>query len=330
MIHLLSWSEAGEWFESDSAGKDIIAELKNALADKTRKVWVDISDPTDVDLRLLEEQFKLHPLTIRAIRERVVNPKLDIHDDYVFLVLHRIFYDFRSEYCELREFETAIADRFILTTHPEKLARTFAAARGKVAEHRKECVAHGTSYILFRLLNLVIQDYRPAIQEWQDSLDAIEQRVLKTTHDQIPEKILEFKKLVARMRKRLVPEREVLRELYENRSLPYIPAPMRPYFKAIMDNMNTVFFDLEGLRDHATSVFDVYATMQSQKITYVMQRLTIAATIFLPLTFIVGIYGMNFDYFPELRWKWAYFVLWGLMLLLSGGLLWFFKRKKWM
>lgn len=329
MIHLLLWSETGDWVEIDNAEEDIVETLESVLAEKTHRVWIDINDPADADFKLLEELFQLHPLTIRAIRERVDNPKIDIYDDYIFLVLHRIFYHFQTENCELREFEAVVADRFIITTHTSHLSRTFTAAREKIKEHRKECSTHGTSYVLFRLLNLSIQDYYPAIQEWQDALDEMEQHVLKGTHNRVLEKILEFKKLVARMRKRLIPEREVLRELYENRNLPSIISPMRPYFKTVMDNMNTVFFDLENLRDHATSVFDVYTTMQSHQITFVMQRLTIASTIFLPLTFIVGIYGMNFDYFPELHWKWAYFALWGVMTTLVGGMLYFFKKKKW-
>lgn len=330
MIHLLLWSEDGDWVETDDTGKDVVAALKKALAEKKHRVWLDVCDPSETDLKLLKELFHLHPITIRAIRERLDNPKLDIHDDYIFLVLHRIFYHFQTERCELREFEVAIADRFIITTHTNQLSRTFATAREKVLENRRECSTHGTSYILFRLLNLSIQDYLPALEEWQDALDEMEQQVLKKIRDQVLEKILDFKKLVSRMRKRLIPERDVLRELYENRNLPCVPQSMRPYFKVIMDNMNAVFLDLEALRDHAKSVFDVYATMQSHHLTFVMQRLTIAATIFLPLTFIVGVYGMNFDTFPELHWKGSYFVLWGIMLILSFGMLYFFKKKKWL
>lgn len=330
MIHILLWSETGEWVEADNGEQEVAGILKTALEGKKDRVWIDITDPSGADFQLLEELFDLHPLTIRDIRERVDNPKIDIYNDYVFLVLHRIFYHFQTEQCELREFEAVVANRFIITTHTSHLSRTFAAAREKIKEYRKECAAHGTSYVLFRLLNLTIQDYQPAIQEWQDSLDDMEQQVLKSTKTQVLEQILDFKKLVARMRKRLIPEREVLRELYENRNLPCVPSSMRPYFKTIMDNMNSVFLDLESLRDHATSVFDVYTTMQSHQMTFAMQRLTIAATLFLPLTFIVGVYGMNFDYFPELHWKGAYFGLWGVMVALTGVMLYFFKKKKWL
>lgn len=329
MMQLLLWSESGEWLETESTEENIVGALERVLTEKTHRAWLDITDPSDADLQLLKERFDLHPLTVRAIREKIDDPKMDIYDDHIFLVLHRIFYDFQTENCELREFEAVVAERFIITTHTHHLSRTFETVREKIREHRKESCTYGTGYILFRLLNLSVRDYFSPIQEWQEVLDEIEQHALKGTDNQVLEKILNFKKLVARMRKNLIPEREVLRELVENRNLPSIQPPMRPYFKTVMDNMNVVFLDLESLRDHATSVFDVYTTMQTHRMTFVMQRLTMAATIFLPLTFIVGIYGMNFDYFPELHWKWGYFALWGIMGSLVVGMLCFFKKKKW-
>ena len=331
MMQIILWSNNGEWVETDN-----LESIREAVTQKEKRIWVDVTDPTDANLNQLEQMFQLHPLSTRAIRERVDDPKMDIYDEYVFLVLHRIFYHFQTENCELREFEVSFSKNFIITTHTQKLSRTFATAREKIKEHRKDCISHGPSYVLFRLLNLCVQDYNPAIQEWQDDLDEIEQRVLLNVSDHILEKILDFKKLVTRMRKQLLPEREVLSELYENRNIPFIPASMRPYFKVITDNMNAVLSDLESLRDHATSVFDIYAAMltikmteASHQINFVMQRLTIAATIFLPLTFIVGVYGMNFDTFPELHWKWAYPALWGIMITLTTVMLYFFKKKKW-
>lgn len=323
-MHILLWSESGEWIETDK-----IEVLQKAYTEKSHRIWVDTNEPSPEDLKTLADLFGLHFLTVQAIRNRVDNPKIDIHDNYVFMVLHRIFYHFKTEFCELREFEVCFSDRFILTTHTNQLLRTFTVTLEKVREHRKECVLYGPSYVLYRLLNLCIQDYSPAIEEWHDALNEIEQRVLKKSKDEVMEKILDFKKLVAHMRKRLIPEKGVLQELYESRNLAYIPGPMRPFFKGLMDNMNAVFLDLESLREQATSVFEVYSTMLSHQINFVIQRLTIGATIFLPLTFIVGVYGMNFSDMPEMQMKGFYYILWAIMLALVGGMLYFFRRKKW-
>jgi len=175
------------------------------------------------------------------------------------------------------------------------------------------------------------------MEEWQDNLESIEQQVLKgTAKDDILDQILKFKKLVATMRKSLMPEREIISELYDNPNLPWIPNKAQPYFKSAIDDVSALFNELESLGEHAKSVFDVYAavltirmTESSNKLNYIMQRLTIAATIFLPLTFIVGVYGMNFEYMPELRVWWAYPLLWAIMIAIGGGMYVYFRRRRW-
>src|SRR3989338_2564872 len=112
MLHVILWSELGEWVETDN-----VKTLQKALAEKSHRVWVDISEPSTEELQWAGDLFQLHPLTLRAIQDRVDDPKMDIHEHYTFLVLHRIFYDFQTENCELREFEACFSDRFIVTTH---------------------------------------------------------------------------------------------------------------------------------------------------------------------------------------------------------------------
>ncbi|MBI3018575.1 MAG: magnesium/cobalt transporter CorA [Deltaproteobacteria bacterium] len=334
MIHILLWAPQN----GPSVQTQDIQEVRKALADKRQRFWLDLDTPTEEELKFLEELFHFHPITLKAVREIVGIPRIDIHENYLFLVLHRIFYHFESEKCELREFEVFVSDQFIITIHQAHLSRTFQITRGQVCEHPRELGQHGTPYVLFRLLSMAIQDYKPVLETWQDTLDEIEQNVFQNTGTgtAISEKILEFKKLVSRMRKSLLPERDVLKALHENKELVYI-AKTRPYFKVVLDSMNALIGDLETLGEHTKSIFDIYATSltirlteSSHKLNYVMQRLTIAASIFLPLTFIVGIYGMNFEIMPELKWKWGYFLTWGVMLVVTGGMLTFFKRKKWL
>ena len=187
------------------------------------------------------------------------------------------------------------------------------------------------------LLDLAIKDHEPVIEQWQQTLEEIEQTVLKGTKEPILDQILQFKKLVTIVRKSLLPESEVLKQLYEKTNCPFITSEIRPYFKSAMDDMHVLLHELEGLKEHASSVFEVYAAMLTIKMTesshqlnFVMQRLTIAATIFLPLTFIVGVYGMNFDHMPEYHWKGFYYLLWLVMITLSVGMVLFFKKKKWL
>lgn len=332
MLHLLISNKNGDLQESQD-----IAKVREALGNPAVNFWVDIEDPTDEEIDLLLETFKFHPLAVEDVILDISAPKLDIYDGYVFLNLHRVFYNFETECCDRRDFEIFFSNHFIVTVHEKNLSRTFTHTREKIKDSPKKTLGLEPSYVLLKILELAVKDYQPVMQEWQDTLEAIEQQVLAGQKDHILDQILKFKKLVATMRKSLLPEREVVKMLYENPSMPFISNKARPYFKSAVDDFNALLQDLEALRDHAGNVFDVYAavltiqmTESSNKLNFVMQRLTIAATIFLPLTFIVGVYGMNFEYMPEFRWPGFYYILWGFMISLSVGMIAFFKKKKWL
>ncbi len=332
MISILACDKNGELREGGDR-----AFLESALAERQWHVWVDMEDPDEEEIDILLDVFRFHPVAIEDVLLDVSIPRIGLYEEYAFLNLHRVFYNFETESCERRDFEVFLSTRYIVTIHEKDLARTFTRTREKIRENPKKLLGAEPSYVLLRLLEMAIQDYQPVLQEWQDQLDEIEQHVLKGVENHILGQILKFKKLVATMRKSLLPEREVIKQLYENPGLSAISSKARPYFKSAIDDMNGLLQDLENLRDHAGSVFDVYAavltirlTESSNKLNFVMQRLTIAATIFLPLTFIVGVYGMNFHDMPEYEWPGFYYILWGLMISLVAGMLYFFRKKKWL
>lgn len=331
MLRIIKCTKTGELTESQDA-----TLIKEALASPTCLLWVDMEDPGDEEIDILLETFQFHPLAVEDVVMDTSIAKLDIFENYAFLNLHRLFYSFEKESCDRRDFEVFFSEKYIVTVHESNLGRTFARTREKIKENPKKTLAVSPSYVLIRLLELAVKDYLPVMEEWQENLDAIEQQVLAGDHDKILSQILRFKKLVATMRKSLVPEREIITQLYENPNLPWIPRKAQPYFKSAIDDVNALFQELESLGEHAKSVFDVYAavltikmTESSNKLNFVMQRLTVAATIFLPLTFIVGVYGMNFEYMPEFQWPGFYYILWGIMILLVAGMLLFFKMKGW-
>jgi magnesium transporter len=331
MIRVLTCSKTGELIESNEVAK-IVEALKSPLVN----IWVDIEDPGDDEIDLLLDVFQFHPLAMEDVVMDTSAAKLDVFDNYAFLNLHRMFYNFETEICDRRDFEVFFSEKYIVTVHESNLSRTFTRVREKIKENPKKTLSLSPSNVLLRLLELALKDYQPVMEEWQDTLESIEQQVLRGEQDKILDQILKFKKLVATMRKSLYPEREVIAQLYDNPNLPWIPKKSQPYFKSAIDDVNALFQELESLGEHAKSVFDVYAavltikmTESSNKLNFVMQRLTIAATIFLPLTFIVGIYGMNFEDMPEFQWPGFYYILWGLMISLVGGMLYFFKKRGW-
>ncbi len=331
MYQIMLCSPEGEFIETQD-----VERLKEAKRRKSHYIWVDMEDPSEQEVDLLLDIFNFHPLAIEHVLMGVGTARLDIYEDYAFLALHRVFYNFETESCQRREFEAFFSGDFIVTSHGKNLSRTFATARQRVHDSPKDTLGDSPSYVLLNLLELAIKDYQPIMEEWEDNLEEIEQQVLKGVKDDVLDQILKFKKLVASMRKSLLPEREVYRQLDDKHVIPFIKEEARPYFKTAMDDMNSLLQDLDSLREHAGAVFDVYAavltikmTESSNQLNFVMQRLTIGATIFLPLTFIVGVYGMNFEYMPEFKWPGFYYILWGLMISLVVAMVVFFKKKKW-
>lgn len=331
MIHILITNSKGELTQTHDL--DI---LRKALTQEDTHVWVDLDGPTDAELQILKSVFHFNVHTIKDVKRQVGIPKITIFEKYAFLILHRVFYHFDSESCEAREFEVYVSDRYLVTVHLSHLTRTFSNTRDKVKESPRETLGQSPSHVLYHLLEYTIRDYLPTLEQWQDDLESIEQSVLKDTEDKVLDQILQFKKLVAIMRRSILPEREIIRQLSEKASTSFLNHGSHNLFKSVSDDMNGLLHELDSLKDHASSVFDVYAAMLTIKMTeashqlnFVMQRLTIAATIFMPLTFIVGVYGMNFEVMPELQWKYGYYLIWGVMAAVTGGLIFFFKKKKW-
>lgn len=311
--------------------------LKKALAQGDNRIWVDLDEPTDDELQILKSIFHFHPHTIKDVKRQVGIPKITFYEKYTFLILHRLFYQFETENCDAREFEVYLSERFLVTVHLSHLSRTFGNTRDKVKENPQETLGKSTLHVLYHLLEYTIRDYLPMIEQWQEDVEALEQQVLKGMQEKILDEILRFKKLVAIMRRSLLPEREVMRQLMEKVNLQSNNIESRAFLKNASEDMNGLLHELDSLREHAASVFDVYAAMLTIKMTessnqlnFVMQRLTIATTIFMPLTFIVGVYGMNFEMMPELKWKYGYLLVWGLMAGVTGSLVYFFKKKKWL
>ncbi len=331
MIHILITNSKGEFTQTQD-----LDLLRKALTQEDTHVWVDLDEPNDAELQILKSIFHFNVHTIKDVKRQVGIPKITIFEKYAFLIFHRIFYQFESESCEAREFEVYISAKYLVTVHLSHLTRTFNATREKVKENPKETLGHTTGHVLYHLLEYAIHDYLPTIEQWQDDLEAIEQSVLKGQQEKILDQILKFKKLVAIMRRSLLPEREIIRQLSEKSNVNFFSSEINTLFKSVTDDMNGLLHELDNLKEHAASVFDVYAAMLTIKMTeashqlnFVMQRLTIAATIFLPLTFIVGVYGMNFEYLPELHWKYGYYLVWGFMAALAVGMIAFFKKRKW-
>jgi magnesium transporter len=304
--------------------------------DSEDQIWIDFNE---VDPRLLATQgkeFDLEMDGLRDLQSETPFPRMHSFRTYDFVILHRLFYDFERQQCEHRGVAFFRGDRFLITVHRNHLSRLFDHVGSLVRGHPEAFLGKGNARIFLHLLEGLVADYGPILNRWQEELEEIEESILRGSQDPVTERILKFKKLVVTLRKALIPERQTLVQIYERTQLGDSEESVRPFLKDVSEEVSNLLRELEGLSFQAASVFDMYAanltldmSKASHQMNAIMQRLSVVSAIFMPLTFIVGLYGMNIEGIPELHWPGFYYFLLGFMALIVVLLLVLFKKLKW-
>lgn len=291
--------------------------------------WLNINGLNYVnDIEKLGTNYNIHPLVMEDIVNIAQRPKIDEYDDYLFVVLKMLYYD---------EFKTIVSEQvsFILG---KNYVLTFQEAEGDVFDAIRDRIRHAkgrvrtmdADYLLYTLIDAIVDHYFGVIEVLGDKIEDFETKIFSgQIEDDASRSIQELKREILRVRRAIFPLREVLNRIEKNESN-LIHTKTLTYFRDIYDHLIQVSENIDIYREMIWSLMDMYMTTISNKMNEVMKVLTIMASIFIPLTFIAGIYGMNFQYMPELQSKYGYFVVWGVMVLIFLGLLYYFKRKKWL
>jgi magnesium transporter len=314
---------------------------------------MDVQDATPEQLEFLDTHFNFHPVSVATCKKGQSEPPiLQLFPDHAYLLIHRVFYRFEDETTHYRPVSAYFSSRRLLTVHGSNLSRLFAAIRTRIEGAPDQLFQFGVGTSLLAIIEGLIADYQPILETWQEELDQLEESVLhhRSAHaknrkplgpeqnkqeEMIPQ-ILKFKKLAGNLRKSLHPQRQVLIQLNEHAREPWLNEHERPWVKHVLEDWNALLREIDHLRTHVGGVFEVYATALTLDMTrsahqqnQVMQRLNVITAIFLPLTFIVGVYGMNIPDIPEIKVPGFYNLLWGIMIGLALGLLSVFKWMRW-
>lgn len=291
--------------------------------------WINVNGlGNSDDIVAIGNHFELHPLIQEDIVTTHQRPKIDEYDDYLFIVFKMLHYD-ESERLINEHVSMVMGKDYVLT---------FQEAEGDVFGDLRERLEHGkgrirgaaADYLMFAILDAVVDNYFTVIEFLSNKIEILEDKLFDDKEDEnITQEIQDMKKEILKIRKAVLPLREVINRL-EKIETPLIEERTNKYISDLYDHIIQVNESVEIYRDMIWGLMDMYMTTISNKMNEVMKVLTIMASIFIPLTFMAGIYGMNFDYIPELHLKYGYFYLWGLMILVFFGLLWYFKRKKWL
>ncbi|WP_461533345.1 magnesium/cobalt transporter CorA [Sinomicrobium sp.] len=291
--------------------------------------WVNVSGLQNVKaIETLGRQLNWHPLVLEGIVDIYQRPKVDEFEDYLFVVFKMLYY--QDEKLIIEHLSLVMGQGYVITFQEEPQHDVFGDLRKRITENRGRVRSEKSDYLLFVLLDAVVDHYFLVAETLGDKLEDIEDQLFEDSAKQdLSKDILVLKKEILRMKRSVFPVREIVSRIEKTNSV-LIGSQVKNFYRDLYDHAIQVVEYIEMYREMTMSLMEMYMSTISNRMNNVMRVLTVIATIFIPLTFIVGVYGMNFDHMPELHGKYNYFVLLGLMLLIFIGMLIYFRRKKWL
>lgn len=291
--------------------------------------WINIDGLHDLSIiEKIGAQFGIHPLSLEDVVSTGQRPKFDDSDAYLFLVLKMIYLIDPGQKLLTEQLSIITGSNFVITFQ-ERVGDVFERLRERIRMGRPRLRKSGADYLTYCLMDSVVDNYFVVLDTLGDQLEDLEEEVLESPQTDTMEGIYSMKRKLISLRKSISPLRDVVSKLSKSESA-LISRDTDPYMNDLFDHTFHVMETIETYRETASSLLDTYMTGVSNRMNEVMKVLTIIATIFIPLTFIAGIYGMNFEWMPELKWVWAYPVIWCIMLIVTAFMLIFFRRKKWL
>lgn len=281
------------------------------------------------DIQEIGNVFDLHSLTLEDIANIQQRPKIEDMDDYIFLSLKMFEYDNATHELQEEQVSLVLGKHYLLSFQEKDGYDDFEMIKDRIKKSKWKIRKMGPDYLMYSLLDVIVDHYFVVLDKVQDDIELLQDELVnKPTKDTLP-KIQQLKHYLIILRKSIWPLREMISFLQRYESS-LIDGGLRMYLRDVYDHTIQIVDSIETFRDIISGSLDIYLSSISNRMNEVMKVLTIIGTIFIPLTFIVGVYGMNFKYMPELSLPWTYPTLWVIMLLIALGMVRYFKKKKWM
>lgn len=285
--------------------------------------WVDFDNPTDEETTLLQSFFHFHPLAVEDCLQRLQRPKLNHFEDFTFLILHSI----RNEDLKPEELAMFLGANYIVTFHYPHF-QALEIAREIVSQHSEHPVL-GHIFLAHQIIDTIVDDYFPILYNLEEQLNEIEEQLSPSTVHLSMDAVFIVRGNLLRLRRTIIPMRELIYRLLASEKLA-LSTSASTYFSDIHDNLSHLVAALEINREITADIRDSQLSINSNQMNRIMMTLTIVSSIFIPLTFIAGLYGMNFVFMPELKWRYGYAIVLGVMLIIGFAMLIFFKCKGWL
>lgn len=299
------------------------------LKDAPTISWINIDGLQDLDLiQKLGNHFDIHPLTLEDIVNTNQRPKAEEFDQYVYVVLKMLRYDPAERHIGAEQVSLVLGERY-LVSFQEVPGDVFDGVRERLRKGKGRIRRSGADYLLYALMDALVDQYFIILETFGEKIEAMEEKLLADPSPEMLQGLHDMKREMIFFRKQVWPLREILSSL-SKLEMDVIAEATGVFLRDVYDHTIQVIDTIESYRDILSGMVDIYLSTVSNRMNEVMKVLTIIATIFIPITFVAGIYGMNFEYMPELQWHWGYLLFWGIIVAIAGGMLVFFRRKKWL
>lgn len=305
-------------------------DLEKIVATMTPQTvtWLNLDGLHRVELiEELGRVFDLHSLILEDILNTDHRPKLEVGENFLFLVAKVLTLHPEREEILAEQISLIIGPGYVLSFQ-EKSSPLFNSLRQRIHADQGRARKMGADYLAYRLLDTIVDHYFVLLEQMGDHIEKLEEELLARPDRQLLHRIHQTKREMILLRRAVWPLREVINALQRD-DTGTISVAVQPFLRDLYDHTIQIIDTVETYRDVITGLLDLYLSSVSNRMNEVMKVLTIISTLFIPLTFLVGVYGMNFDNLPELHWRWGYFALWGVMLSCVGGMFIFFRRKGW-
>lgn len=303
---------------------DIVAYIGNEHI-----TWININGLSNIkEIIEIGKHFNLHPLIVEDIVDTGQRPKIDEYENYLFIVMKMLYFDENNSFVT-EHISIVLGEDYVLTFQ-ESDEDIFGAIRKRLQNQLSKIRNSKADYLAFSLMDAIVDNYFTITDNIGEKVEAFEDELfMDHVREDITVGIQSLKHSILRSRRSISPSKEIITRIVESKSQ-LIDHKTKTYYRDLQDHILLINENIDVFREMIWGLMDMYMTTMSHKMNSVMKVLTIIATIFIPLTFIVGVYGMNFQHMPELSYKYGYYGVWGIMILIVFVLILYFKKKKWL
>lgn len=318
-------------YTSEGYSEKTVETIEECLPYKDEKsvTWINIDGVHDMELiDKIGNLFELHPLLLEDVVNTTQRPKMDEFDDHLFAVLRMLTYD-EKENCIMSEQVSIVLSKKFVLSFQEDEGDLYDPIRARIRDNKSKIRDFGTDYLVYRIMDVTVDHYYTLIEKLGDKIEHLEDKVLRQPPRTILQEIQDVKKDLLLLRRSVYPLREVLAAMTRDDNKMIVKKTQK-FIRDVHDHTVHVIEALEMFRETVNGLKDAYHSHLNIEMNKTIQTLTIITTIFIPLSFIAGVYGMNFEYMPELTSKYGYPATLAVMVVLAVGMLFYFRRRKWL